>query len=144
MKTYRLYEGFINIPKAWKDQTLNAFSIPNQGKAGAKASFVVSRDSETKSETLEHYADLQLVEAAKKLPRYKLIRRNAAEVDGRPAMQADYTWFTPERIEIRQRQMFVAEADYFLIMTLTAQAKDFQSYEAMWKETLNSVSWQQQ
>lgn len=140
MQNYQLYEGSIGIPDGWKDQTMNAFALPEPNGKGAKASLVVSRDYETKSDTVEHYADLQLVEAAKKLPKYKLIRRNETQVGGQPAMQVDYTWATPERVEIRQRQAFTKYRDYFLMMTLTAPADDFGKYETVWQETIKTIS----
>ncbi len=59
MNSYQLYEGNIQIPDGWKDQTMNAFMLPESNGKGGKASFVVSRDYDTKSETIEHYADLQ-------------------------------------------------------------------------------------
>lgn len=139
MSSYQLYEGSIEIPEGWKDQTMNAFILPESNGKGGKASFVVSRDYNTKSETIEHYADLQLVEAAKKLPKYKLIRRSNTQISQQAAMQVDYTWATPERVEIRQRQAFLKYTDYFLIMTLTVTANDFGKYEATWQETLKTV-----
>ena len=139
MSSYQLYEGNIEIPDGWKDQTMNAFILPESNGKGGKASFVVSRDYNTKSETIEHYADLQLVEAAKKLPKYKLIRRNEIQVGGQAAMQVDYTWATPERVEIRQRQAFLKYKDYFLIMTLTVPSNDFGKYEATWQDTIKTV-----
>ena len=139
MSSYRLYEGSIEIPDGWKDQTMNAFMFPEPNGKGAKASIVVSRDYETKSDNIGHYADLQLVEAAKKLPKYKLIRRNEIQISGQSAMQVDYTWATPERVEIRQRQAFLKYKDYFLMLTLTVPVNDFSKYEAMWSETLKTV-----
>ena len=139
MKNYQLYEGSIEIPDGWKDQTMNAFALPEPGGKGAKASIVISRDYETKSDDIGHYADLQLVEAAKKLPKYKLIRRNEIQVSGRAAMQVDYTWATPERVEIRQRQAFMKYADYILMMTLTIPANEFGKYEGTWQETIKTI-----
>src|SRR5690242_19153498 len=119
MKEYRLNEGDIRVPKDWRDRTVNAFVLPQADGGGSATSFVVTRDTETQSATVEHYADLQLVEAAKKLGRYKLIERCRTQISGESAMQVDYTWVTPERIAVWQRQAYVQYADYFLIFTLT-------------------------
>ncbi len=139
MNSYQLYEGSIQIPDGWKDQTMNAFMLPESNSKGAKASIVISRDYETKSDTIEHYADLQLVEAAKKLPKYKLLRRSETQISGRAAMQIDYAWATPERVEVRQRQAILQCEDYFLMMTLTTPANDFPKYEGTWAETIKSI-----
>lgn len=118
---------------------MNAFMLPETSGKGAQASIVISRDYETKSDTVEHYADLQLVEAAKKLPKYKLVRRSEIQVSGRSAIQADYSWATPERVEVRQRQAILQCKDYFLTLTLTTPAKDFSRYEGTWSETIKNI-----
>ena len=139
MSNYQLYEGSILIPDGWKDQTMNAFMLPETSGKGAKASIVISRDYETESDTVEHYADLQLVEAAKKLPKYKLVRRSEIQVSGHPAIQIDYAWATPERVEVRQRQAILQLTDYFLTMTLTTPANDFPKHEGTWAETIKNT-----
>jgi hypothetical protein len=140
MKPYRLNEADIEVPDHWKDGTINAFMIPSAKNPGeADASFVITRDADSESKDVEHYADSQLVNAAKNLNRYKFIERRAAEISQEPAMEIDYTWVTPERIEIRQRQAYIMYDGFFLIFTLTSRAGDFARYEAMWEQAIASV-----
>jgi hypothetical protein len=140
MKAYRLNEADILLPDHWKDTTINAFILPSSNKAGeAEATFVITRDSETERDSVEHYADTQLVEAAKKLNRYKFIERRQTRVDNHPAIEVDYTWVTPERIEIKQRQAYVKYQSSFLIFTLTVRARDFETHEAAWENAIASV-----
>lgn len=140
MKPYKLNEADIEVPVHWKDGTINAFMIPSTKSPGeADASFVITRDAETQSKDVEHYADSQLVNAAKNLNRYDFIERRATRINDEPAMEIDFTWVTPERIEIRQRQAYVMYDGFFLIFTLTSRASDFARYEAMWEQTIASV-----
>jgi hypothetical protein len=140
MKSYRLNEADLILPDNWKDTTINAFILPSSNKAGeAEATFVITRDSETKQDGVEHYADLQLVEAAKKLNRYKLIERRQTKISNRPAIQVDYTWVTPERIEIRQRQAYVSYQSAILIFTLTVRASDFEPHQPAWENAISSL-----
>jgi hypothetical protein len=139
-KSYRLNEADISLPDYWKDTTINAFILPSSKKPGeAEATFVITRDGEAKSDNVEHYADTQLVEAGKKLNRYKFIERQATRISDQPAIQVDYTWVTPDRIEIRQRQAYVMYQTSFLIFTLTARANEFETYETAWENAITSV-----
>jgi hypothetical protein len=144
MKAYRLNEADIMLPDYWKDTTINAFILPSSDKAGeAEATFVITRDNETKRDGVEHFADTQLVEAAKKLNRYKFIERQQTRIGNQPAIQVDYTWVTPERIEIRQRQAYVKYQTSFLIFTLSVRASDFEKHETAWENAIASVNLRQ-
>jgi hypothetical protein len=137
---YRLNEANISLPDYWKDTTINAFILPSRTKTGeAEASFVITRDHESKSERVDHYADTQLVEAAKKLNRYKFIERQSVKISNQPAVQVDYTWVTPDRIEVQQRQAYVKYGKSFLIFTLTVRASDFNVHETAWDNAIASV-----
>jgi len=137
---YRLNEADILLPDYWKDTTINAFVLPSSTKAGeAEATFVITRDQESKSERVDHYADAQLVEAAKKLNRYKYIDRQSIRISNQPAVQVEYTWVTPDRIEVKQRQAYVRYGRSFLIFTLTVRARDFEVHETAWENAIASV-----
>lgn len=137
---YRLNEAEISLPDYWKDTTINAFILPSPAKTGeAEATFVITRDNESKSDRVEHYADSQLVEAAKKLNRYKFIERLPIRISNQPAVQVDYTWVTPDRIEVQQRQAYVKYGSSFLIFTLTVRASDFKVHETAWENAIASV-----
>jgi hypothetical protein len=140
MKAYTLNEADIEVPEHWKDGTINAFMLPSSKDAReADASLVITRDADAESADVEKYADSQLVNAAKNLNRYRLIERRSSSISDEPAMEIDFTWITPERIEIRQRQAYVRHEDLFLIFTLTSRASDFARYEGVWEETIASV-----
>lgn len=126
------------IPEEWRDHTINAFSLPApNGKSDV--SFAVSRDTETRSPDVNDYADRQLVEAAKKLARYHFISRYPTQVGGYPAMEVNYTWVPPSRIDLYQRQAFVHYGSSFLVFTLSARVGDFERHLDVWAQVMSNV-----
>jgi hypothetical protein len=138
MKPYRLHEGDIQIPENWKDMTINSFVLPGDKGAGT-ASLVVSRDADTAAKDVHNYIDLQMVEAAKKLKGYKPVGRREVVVSGQPAVELTYTWTTPEKVTVQQRQVCVRQDQVFLVFTLTAKLADFPKYEDAWKAVIQSL-----
>jgi hypothetical protein len=138
MKTYRLYEADIQIPDAWHDNTIHAFSKADNSQ-GPAANFVITRDSVSQCIDVQGYADQQLVEAAKKLKGYKLLGRRPMSIAGQPAIEVNYTWVTPEKIEIQQRQGYLKFGVRFLVFTLTSKARDFSRNDATWNAIMESL-----
>jgi hypothetical protein len=139
MRAYRLDEGDIEIPDGWRDGTINVFMLPSADNSKtADASLSITRDAEDESPDVEEYANVQLVNAAKNLNRYKLIGRRAASIDGEPSVEVDYTWVTPERIQVRQRQAYVLYENVFVIFTLTAKAGEFARHEDAWETVVSA------
>ena len=138
MKPYRLHEADIQVPDDWQDGTINTFSLEGAGGKSA-ANFVVTRDPKTKVADVQAYADQQLVTAAKHLKGYELTERRLTQVSGQQAVEVDFTWKTPERIEIQQRQAYLQWGELFVIFTLTAKKADFRQHEGVWEEIVQSV-----
>src|SRR6266404_7110244 len=138
MKPYRLHEADLQIPDGWSDNTIHAFST-GDGHQTSAANFVITRDSVTQCDDVQAYADQQLVEAAKKLKGYKLLGRKLVSLSGLPAMETNYTWLTPERIQIQQRQAYVKRGAQFLIFTLTSKSESFKSHDSTWTAIMESI-----
>ena len=138
MPPYRLNEAVLQIPEEWKDTTIHAFVLPGEEGGGA-ASFVITRDTEARNMELLAYADQQLVKAAQQLPSYNLLARDAVVIAGQPAIQSDFTWLTPERVTVRQRQACLRYGDLVLVVTLTAREATFASYESVWRQVIDSL-----
>ena len=139
MGQYRLHEGEIHIPDEWKDLSINSFVLPGQKGSSGEASLVITRDAEAPARDVQSYVDFQTVEAAKKLKGYKLVNRQSFTVNGQPAAECTYTWTTPERVTVQQRQVCVRRGKVFLTMTMTAKATDFDKYEQAWKAAVQSL-----
>jgi hypothetical protein len=140
MQEYWINEGSLLLPDHWRDTTINVFSMPSsKNSREASATFLITRDDETKVDSLNHYADLQLVEAARKLSKYKLIQRRETRINHRPAIEIDFSWRTPERAEIIQRQAYLQQGSGFLIFTFTVQTGKPIDLEGNWNEILASI-----
>lgn len=135
MKTYRIQEGEIDVPEQWKDKTIQMFVLSGSGDA----SLVITRDLDTKTETLDKYTDLQLREAEKSLSGFRLVDRRALTLSGRLAIQIEYCWTTPQRLDLCQRQAYAEWSGYFLIVTLTARQSEIGNHDAVWQEILRSL-----
>jgi hypothetical protein len=138
MRPYRLNEADLRVPEEWKDTTIHAFVLPGEEGGGA-ASFVITRDADAAETELQTYADQQLVNAAQQLPFYKLLKREHRTIGGQPAIQSDFTWLTPERVAVRQRQACLRHGDLILVLTVTARDSSFSQYESIWAQVVDSV-----
>jgi hypothetical protein len=135
---YRLNEADILVPDGWKDHSVNTFLLPT-GPQGGALSLVVTRDHDSPNLDLTSYTDQQLILAARKLPSYKYISRQTITLNGQPAVQADYTWRTPEGASVYQRQAVVKVNHAFLVFTLTSLQRDLQRIEGLWQQTIQGV-----
>lgn len=133
-----MHEGEISIPEAWQDKTMQLFVLPQPG--GGQASFVITRDGETKAQSLEAYVDGQLLQAKNRLNQFRLIGREVLEVGHTPSVEIDYVWKAPEQVELRQRQAFAEWQNSYLIFTLTTRAADFEKHLVSWSEVLRSFT----
>jgi hypothetical protein len=138
MRSYRTNEADIEIPEEWKDTTIHAFVLPGEEGGGGAASFVITRDPDAAGMDLQEYADQQLVKAAQQLPSYSLVKRDKRTIAEQPALQSDFTWTTPERVTVRQRQACLRHGDLVLVLTLTARDATFPKYEPIWGQVIDS------
>ena len=125
------------LPDGWSDRSINTFVMPS-GRDGGAISIVITRDYDSPGADLVAFADRQLILAAQKLPGYQYLSRTAASLDGERAVQADYSWRSPDGKIIRQRQAVTKLGGLFLIITLTALEGDFPLAEAYWTQFLPS------
>jgi hypothetical protein len=138
VKPYRLDDADIEVPDGWQDDTINAFSL--EAHAGVSvANFVITRDSRTETEDVQRYSDLQLVAAAKTLRGYTLLGRRVVEIDAQPAIEVDYRWITPDKVEVHQRQAYVKRGSTMLVLTLTARSGDVDHVADAWNSIVGSV-----
>lgn len=136
MKPYRTDEADFRVPDDWQDNSITALVLPSQ--SGSSANLVISRDPKPQRSDLPGYADLHLVEAAKKFPGYRLLNRHAILVSGQHTVETDYSWTTPERIEVQQRQTYLMHKGTALIITLSAGIKEFARHEDTWRVVIAS------
>lgn len=139
MKVYRTNEIDCHLPKDWQDNTINMFSLPAASNGNA-ASLVITRDLAPQSLDISKYSDFQLVEAAKRLPNYRLIARNPIQVAGQQTLELSYLWSAPDKTEVRQHQCCIFIEQMALIFTVSVRIGEFEQYEPSWRAFLESVS----
>src|SRR5262249_13584715 len=78
-------------PRHWEDKTIVAFSAPSRPGQSTAASFVMTRDQLTDSDTLASYADRQLAELSKRVDGFELIEKRDTQVAGARAVALRFT-----------------------------------------------------
>lgn len=137
MQPYQLNEATLQVPDGWRDTTINAFVLP--AEAGSSASLVITRDPEAGDAEANAYADQQLVKSAQQLPAYKLVARAQCVIAGQAAVQSDFTWVTPDRVSVRQRQACLRAGSVMLVLTLSARDEAFTALEPTWSDVVASL-----
>jgi hypothetical protein len=127
MGTYQINEGAFELPDGWPDQTVNIFSTSRE--APAEFSLVISRDEEQEGEGLRDYVARQHKALYEQLPRLRMLRRGDVVLDGRPALDVEFTWESDAGL-MRQRQVYVAHDGTILTLTATAREALYAKYEA--------------
>ncbi|MFO0590535.1 MAG: DcrB-related protein [Polyangiaceae bacterium] len=79
------------VPRHWEDKTIVAFSAPARPGQSTSASFVMTRDSLTDSDTLASYADRQLAELSQRVDGFELVDKKDTSVGGARAVQMRFT-----------------------------------------------------
>lgn len=138
MKTYRLQEANITIPENWRDQTINAFVLP-ANEAMGEVSFVVTRDNQTRVDTVAQFARVQIAKVSKQLTGFRLVRQEERAIGGLPGTVVDYSWSVSAYVTVCQRQGYVKYGDHFLILTLTTKKEHFEGYKHLWGDIVQSI-----
>lgn len=135
MASFQATEFSTRLPTGLKDRTVNIFSLTDEGPSDL--SIVVARDRPVGGETLAAYVDRQLALLQQRLPLFRLVKKDAIELDQQPAVQMDYTWQSGEN-QMFQRQMIVhaPATDVMLLVSATCKASLDPRWEAMFNEFL--------
>lgn len=136
MNVFHANEFIAVLPEAFKDKTVNIFSLTDEGPSDLGV--VVARDNLGKGEDLDAYVARQMQAVAQRLPVYRLLKREDIKIDGQPAMQMDCTWQGPEG-KMFQRQVILRAkpAGVMLVISATTRGDRFEArWEAMFNEFL--------
>jgi hypothetical protein len=118
------------MPDTWEDRRIIAFSAPKPSIKAVVPNLVLSREKPNPGESLEEYANRQLVQHARTVTGFKLVKHQRTTLGGVPAVEISFTW-EMEAIEatLRQRQLIVARGAQMLSLMLTAPNVDDPSTE---------------
>lgn len=138
LNPYRINELEFELAGAWQDNTINMFALPTASE-GSQASIVITRDLSPQKLDPEGYSDVLLVEAAKRLPNYRLLGRRPLEVASQRSVELSYQWTTPDQLDIQQRQCCVFVGGAALVLTISARVSEFDGHEGAWLAFLQSI-----
>lgn len=79
------------VPRHWQDRTIVAFAAPSRPGVSTAASFVMTRDSLTETDTLATYADRQLAELSKRVDGFELVEKRETTIGGARAVSLRFT-----------------------------------------------------
>ena len=83
-------EGSIEIPKQWKDETINVLSSSSDGAAGF--TLVINRDELPWGMTFLEYVEQEFSKISESLTDFKEILKKDYELVGNPAQIIEYKW----------------------------------------------------
>ena len=137
MKTYRIHEGELDIPEAWKDQGMQVFRLPG-GENGKDASIIITRDHDTTIAGPVEYSESQQEAVAKQFPGYRPVKQGELSIGGRSSACIEFKWRANGTV-LRQRQAFLrADEGCMLTLTLTALDAEFDRHEDAWTQVTGS------
>lgn len=127
---YQLNEGVITLPENWQDETLNAFSSPDN----SGINLVISRLALPFGASEEEFIENVLLQYREQLPNYSEHKDKKITLAGEEARLLDYHWQSDEgRID----QLVVLQFRNNLLMTFTASSANGMSKKQ--KETMLGI-----
>jgi hypothetical protein len=133
----------ITVPDHWEDRSIVAFSAPTDPKKPIVPNVVITREKPQPGETLDEYANRQLVQNARTVNQFKLLSHGRTTLGGAPAIEIGFTWrHEVLGVSLRQRQLIVQRGPRMLSLVLTATDEDQGALEAEFETILATVRMQ--
>jgi hypothetical protein len=116
----------LEVPDHWDDRSVIAFSAPTtDSKTPIMPNVVVTREKPKPGETLDEYANRQLVTNAKTVNQFKLVKHVRTTVGGQPAVEIGFEWHHEVLgVSLRQRHIIVQRGPRMLSIVMTATDSD--------------------
>jgi hypothetical protein len=105
MNIYQANDFVVKLPDGFKDKTVHIFSLTDEGPSDV--GLVVVRDRMRSGQDLDTFLDLQFEAILRRMPLFRLLRREPFVLDRQPARLTDCVWHPPEGLTF-QRQVAVA------------------------------------
>ncbi|WLI76399.1 DcrB-related protein [Kosakonia sp. H02] len=146
MADYILQEATLALPDVFKDRTMNLFTLNDKG--ASEFTFVVSRASANKGETLQSVAARILRELEITVPQFQLELSRPVTVDGEPAIELYYQ-FKNDSAVIIQRQTVVlldeAPAGKKIVSYIGTCPDEFSDYhQRQYQDIIQSIKFHRQ
>lgn len=111
---FEINEGSIDLPKAWKDESINVLTTA-QGN-GTGLSFTISRDTLPWGMSFASFAGKELDAIAGNLKGFEQLEREPMQVDGQEALRCEFRWQSAQG-PIHQCMVITAREQRALIFT---------------------------
>lgn len=135
MKTFCFEEGTLLLPGSVHDQSVNIYV--SDMRTVPEFSFVVTRQRMEPGQDLKSYVNSQIRDLDKRMPDFHLIRLADRVLDGRAAVETEFTWRADDS-GMHQIQVYLAQGAQALILTGTTKEELYQRHEAMLRQCLAS------
>jgi len=113
-------EGSIEIPKQWKDETINVLSASSDGSLGF--TLVINRDELPWGMTFPEYVEQEVSKIGETLTDYKEVMKKEYTLEENPAYIIEYKWRS-EQGPIHQFVVMTVIKKKVLIFTASAPKK---------------------
>ncbi len=138
MSAFFINEGVFQIPDGWENKSVTALSFPI-GAAKPDASLTVTRETiDASALTLAKYVDAQLAKLAKVCVGFQLVQRAPTQIGGAPGELVEFTWKTPDSIEVRQLMGVIFHESQSLVITATAATNRFAEFQSIFEAIFGS------
>lgn len=102
-----LGECSLDVPDSWHNQSVNVFTANSPGAAGM--SITVNRDTLALGVEFDEYVKTQSAKLGGQLKGFKALGRERLVLDGRPAVELEFTWQADDIGPIHQILVTVSE-----------------------------------
>lgn len=128
------------VPDHWDDRSVIAFSAPKDPKKPVAPNVVVTREKPNHGESLDEYANRQLVQNAKTVNRFRLLSHVKTTLGGAPAVEIGFAWeHDGLGLSIRQRHLIVQRSPHMLSIVFMAIDTDYAAFEKEFDSILATV-----
>lgn len=117
MSRRRFDDVSLEIPDRWTNASMITL-VGDEGQAFAPT-VVMSRE-EAPAVPLERHVELMIPEMARQFKRHRVIGQGPTTVGDSPGWQLDHVFATPDRLSVRQRQLYFIVGNDLVVAALTA------------------------
>jgi hypothetical protein len=114
----------ISVPEDWADDSVITMVAPPDGQF--RANLLVTR-AEFDGVDVAAYARGEIKEIRKAVKKHVVHREEPTEVGGRPAFVLEHSFRSPENVQLRQIQTFVANGRTVYTLALTSEDASFEN-----------------
>lgn len=134
-------EVVLDVPEGWQNQSVNVFTAQSPGSAGM--SITINRDTLGLGVEFEDYVNTQSAKIADQLKGFKALGRQSLDLDGRHAVELEFSWQTDDVGSIHQILVTVSEGRKVLNLAASLGGRMNKTQADMARRVLHSLRFAQ-